>query len=213
MTNEKFKAGRKPVQKTWETKFSHIFRTDYANASDVHVLLFLSGDRASQLIEVALRAFAKANGIPVDDPELQESICLQSGSVIAKSKRSPSAMEVMQSIGKSAILKKLISSIDSGGQAVSNATDQTVPQRKPAPVSPPAVIEPKPIVAVAQALPITPLQPPLDSPSPVETSRPNKAPISIDMGPELEIEIDIEAEKPTDQVQTLKNRWLTNHDY
>ena len=74
MTNETSRAGRKPVSKTWDTKFSHTLRTDFATDSDVHLLLFIAGDRASQLIHAALQAFAKANGIPIDDPAFQESV-------------------------------------------------------------------------------------------------------------------------------------------
>lgn len=219
MTNETSRAGRKPVSKTWDTKFSHTLRTDFATDSDVHLLLFIAGDRASQLIHAALQAFAKANGIPIDDPAFQESVCLQAGTMIAKTKRSPNAVEVMQAIGKSAVLKKLIASLENGGKAGGPQAREIAPRALQAPMAtnlpvmntsllsdtakPIAAIEPQPVPSMAPSTQITPQPPNMEAPM--------AAPPTIEMGPE--IEIDLEEVKPASAVQTLKNRWLTGHDY
>lgn len=192
------------------------------------MLLFMAGDRASRLIQTALRAFATANGIPVDDPAFQESVCLQAGTMIAKTKRSPSATEVMQSLGKSAMLKKLISSIENGAHPSAHTLHQSAPKAPaPPPLSAPirapspspfatpgpvAAIEPKPAATVAQAIHTAHQEPHLAAPG-VDVARPKKMPVNIDMGPEIDIDINIEDGEPINPVQTLKNRWLTGHDY
>lgn len=234
MANEKNVAGRKPSLKAWATKFGHTFRTDYQNDSGIHILLFMAGDRGSDLIQVALREFAKSNGIPVDDPLFQEAVCLQAGTVIAKTKNSPCATEVMQAIGQSSVLKKLISSIEGKDvpddkKAKNSPVQRDKPKNKTIPDPSAMTIAAHPIAVEPRFAP----QQPVDravTPPPVVTAlqpviprqtignhdsitTPSQQPTDLDMGMGDEIEMDSGSSQPDNNLKALKSRWLSGHDY
>lgn len=207
--------GRKPTDKTWDVKFGHMFRTTYADNSDLHILMFLAGEHANRLLQIALREFASNRKIPINDAEFQESVFMQASVMQARNKRPAHVRDVMQAINKTALHKQIVTAIiDESCVSQSQPITEVDGKDKPtqaigSSIQAAQVIEPvltvNPAPLVTHAVQLHPVQPAPACPPPPLVS---KKAISIDMGDDLE-------EQPkTDDSPSAASRWLAGrHDY
>jgi hypothetical protein len=223
--------GKKPCDKVWDDKISHTYRTSYKDSSDLHILIYLAGDKASDLISAALRLYAKENNIEIFDPALHVEVCTEVGVVFAKTKISPSAIQTMQSIGKMKILKRLHSVIDSEGSREDKSGLKAYSKSKAAEESKTSVSIHSPATEITQDLSSVPavqvlpelsngLSVPAQAYTPSNSATQNtfvgklsKKLDSVDSGMGEEIVPESDEQEATEDVGTLRNRWVSGHDY
>jgi hypothetical protein len=230
MSSKLNRPGKKPSEKLWDDKISHTYRTSYKDDSDLHILIFLAGDKATELISTALRYYSNANGIDISDSAIQEEICSQAGVIFAKTRIPPSAEQVMQSIGKTKLLKRLHSIIDSHDSGDTKPKLKKEPINKPqdniADKSIPAEIASKETTQKLLKLdasdsknsensqPVQSLPPIASEASQIDSesvkSKKKIDVVDIGMGDEIEEE---QEEAQVEDVSKLKNRWVSSHNY
>lgn len=214
--------GRKRIVKSWDTRLRHEYRTAFESDSAAHIFMFIAGDHATELLNAALRNFANALDIPIDDPEFQHTVFMQAASMQASNKQAPYPSDVLAALGRTDILDTLNRTL--------GIKSEGLPAPKPAPIRTAAAPQAKryaaPLAAVqtkhestlpsapapVAVSPVVTSQPPPVSPAPVASAPvQRKPPPQIDMGPE--IDLDTPASNQGNGQKALKNRWLSAHDY
>ena len=229
LPNSSKTSGRKPITKSWDARYSHNFRSNYETDAAVHILMFLAGEHCSDLIESALNSFAARHGIPVQDPEFQQSVFIQASSMHATNRRPPIGSEVMEVMGRTDILQTLALAIGKDSENLQPAPPRTavvpkpkayVPLAAPAPqilsASPPAKA-PVATIAITSTREVQTTSTEAQTSSaqaahvPSPESKPRKPMVNIDMGPEIDIDSSGSGER--NGTDSVKNRWLAAHDY
>ena len=207
--------GRKPNVKSWATRLRHEVRTDYESDSDTHILMFIAGDRASEVISAALRDFANTHNIPIECPEFQQAVFMQASSLQAANKHAPYPSDVLAALGRNDVLDTLNHALGTQGQELLAPKKAAVPapaapQAKTYVTSLASAVQTKP----APSLPSVPApvsMAPLSS-TPVASPPAQRKPLpDIDMGPEIDLAP--HPAEPKSEGDAMKKRWLAGHDY
>lgn len=200
--------GRKPEVKTWETRFRHSFYTNYLQDPDLHVLLFLSDSRISDIMREALRDYMVKHGHQAADPVFQRQVFLAASLHVSRGHR-PVASEVLAELGDQIL-----------------DGEQTPPARSQHPREN-AAKAPSPLPAQVISAVVPNVAPQVEAPEPtptlpaVQVKTPQvqrtvspvvqpikKAPIVLDFGgPDLEMDAPIA--EPAKESQ--RDKWLARH--
>lgn len=189
------KHGRKTEEKIWGTSFRHVFNTNYLTDPDLHILLFISGNEVNNVMRQALREYMTKHHSKAADTEFQARVFMAASMQVAKGVR-PAASEIvvdMAGAGSS------VQEIWKGSTAKRADTSPLTPHPAP-PLAPLAAQQVKPPMPTQAAA--------------LEIKRSEKPKIELDLGPELEMEMESGlAENDETPKASLKSKWLQNHKY
>ena len=129
------KSGRKFQERTWEPEFRLHFRPYLQRASDIHLLLFLAGNKVDVLIENALREFIRNHNLELDNIDNQTLILLESAKYFLAHGKSPTAEELLNSVDRMDLIDRVMYSISESSPPHKNGIQKTSHQIKPEKVS------------------------------------------------------------------------------
>jgi hypothetical protein len=82
------KRGRPNSEKIWSNKIRHVFSTDITKDPDLHVLLYILGDQASNVIRQGLHDYMVATNSKAMDPDFRERLFMAANQLLVRGENS-----------------------------------------------------------------------------------------------------------------------------
>ena len=187
------KNGRPYSEKIWDHKIRHVFNTDFAKDPDIHILMFILGDQATNVIRQGLRDYMAATKSKALEPAFRERVFMTASQYLVRGENS-GPTSVLNAIGEGGKLP-----------ASPNQVARTyVSQKSPVSNSDPIGEAPKLAHTHEVAGPVATQNGTLEG-------YPQKAPPVLDFGPDVVEDTSSEGAAPAKRSQ--KDKWLSQHKY
>lgn len=198
--------GRKAEEKPWDTTYRHSFYTSYAQDPDLHVLMFVSGTAMNSILREALRDYMRKHSSRASDPEFQRNVFMLACQMTADGSP-PIGSEVLLAMNEPGVVPP----------PLSHNTNQTYVRPARAVPAPTPLTSAQVIPVLAEA-PLTPtpeipqIRPTAPLPHLSDTEKPRKPPVTLDFGPDPEIDSETEVSAtPSPPKVSQRDRWLARH--